>query len=188
MAQSQGATITANASVISDIAVGADKQNIEFGKIIVGTSKYISAFYQSVTLQFGEGTTGGEQIGWFDISVTTGVNVDLALSVPTGLSDGTHSMAINFYSDPFALTGSLNGFVTADDPNSVTTANAVTGGESTEFTPNDELSPTEWSLDNPFEMPSGTVYMVLGGEINSGASQPAGSYTGNITLMATITD
>lgn len=190
MAQEQSATITANASVISDIAVGADKQNIDFSDIIVGTAKFISAFDQSVTLQNGEGVeTGTEQIGWFDISVSTGVNVDLTLTVPTELSDGSNTLPISFDATQFNTGADLNGFVTADDPSTNTSPSQVTGGEATSFTPNNSgIDPTEWNLDNPFTMPSGTVYLVLGGEVSSASDQTVGSYSADITLTATITD
>jgi len=190
MAQSATATIEASATVISDITVTSG-QDIDFGDIIVGTAKFISAFNQSTTLENGNGTTGNEQVGWFEISVTEGVNVDLTLDVPVNLTDaGSNTLPISFDSAQFSVFGDLNGLVTADDPSSATNPTAVSGANGADFTPNNGgTNPTEWTLNTPFTMPTGgTAYLVLGGQVSAGESQAVASYDGTITLTATITD
>ena len=188
MAQSSdNATINANATVVQGMVVGDDTNNIEFNNLLQFTSKEINAADGAVDAK--DGITGGEERGWFDISIVAGTNVDLTLEVPSLLRNPDR--AIDRFNQLFFSVGTsgsddndLNGMLTETKPTGTTEVTAITNGAGTDFTFNDGT----WTLDSAFEMPAGgTVYLALGGRVEL-ILQPVGSYTGTITLTATVND
>jgi hypothetical protein len=191
MAQSTDyATINANAKVVGAMAVGTDNQDLEFNNILVNSSKYIDATDGSVDADAAttsgtvDGVTGSESRGYFSISIVGGTSVDLTLEVPSNLVDDQNELAIGFGRTGFNHDGGeLNGIITETLPQATTSVTAITGGEG------DDFSLSDGDFVNTFTMPAaGTVYLALGGEVNALANQELGTYTGTITLTATVSD
>jgi len=191
MAQStDNATINANAKVVGAMAVGTVKQDLEFNNILVNSSKFISAIDGSVdadeatTSGTVDGVTGSESRGYFSISIVGGTSVDLTLEVPSNLVDDGNDLAIGFGRTGFNDdSGELNGIITETEPTGTTSVTAITDGGGADFSDNDG------DFVNTFTMPAGgTVYLALGGEVNALANQELGTYTGTITLTATVSD
>ena len=186
------ATISANANVVQDMVVGNDTNDIEFNNILIGSGKFIDAADGTVdataasTSGTVNGVTGEEERGWFDISIAAGTSVDLSLAVPSTLVKGDDTLdfsvgAIGFDNEE------LNGLLTETKPTGTTTVTAITGAAGTDFSFTDGT----WTLDTAFEMPAdGTVYLALGGETFADSEQELelGSYSGDITLTATVAD
>lgn len=191
MAQStDNATINANATVVQDMVVGNDTNNIEFNNILKGSGKFITAADGSVdaaaatTSGSVDGVTGGEERGWFDISIVAGTNVALNLDVPSNLLNGAETLSFSVGTSGFDNTD-LNGMLTATKPTGTTAVTAITGGAGTGFT----FGNGTWSLDSAFTMPAGgTVYLALGGETFASTTQALGNYSGDLTLTATVAD
>ncbi|MDR9408297.1 MAG: hypothetical protein RI573_05580 [Balneolaceae bacterium] len=192
MAQStDNATITANANVVQDMVVGNEFEDLEFNNILVNSAKFIDATDGSVdasatgTGAAADGITGGETRGYFSIEIADGTNVDLTLEVPSDLEDGNSNTLTIDFSDTGDGGTDLNGLLTETEPTGTASVTAITGGAGSNFT----LASGEWDLDSAFEMPSGgKVYLALGGEVSASSTQTLGSYTGDITLTATVAD
>ena len=191
MAQSSdNATISANANVVQDMVVGNDTNDIEFNNILIGSGKFINAADGTVdataasTSGTVNGVTGGEARGWFDISIVAGTSVDLSLAVPSTLVKGEDTLDFSVGASGFD-NEDLNGLLTETKPTGTTTVTAITGAAGTDFSFTDGT----WTLDTAFEMPAGgTVYLALGGETFAASDQELGSYSGDITLTATVAD
>ncbi|MFD2532937.1 hypothetical protein [Gracilimonas halophila] len=183
MAQStDNATISANANVVQDMVVGNEFEDLEFNNILVNSAKFIDATDGTVT---ANGVTGGETRGYFSIEIISGTNVDLTLDVPLNLEDGSsNTLSIDFSDNGDAGTD-LNGLVTETKPVGNASVTAITGATGSDFT----LTTGVWVLDSEFAMPSGgLVYLALGGQVTATSDQEVGSYTGDITLTATVAD
>ncbi|MFD2532938.1 hypothetical protein [Gracilimonas halophila] len=194
MAQStDNATISANANVVQDMVVGNEFEDLEFNNILVNSAKFIDATDGSVdasatgTGAAADGITDGETRGYFSIEIISGTNVDVTLDVPSNLEDGSsNTLQIGFGETGIGdETDNLNGLLTETEPTGTASVTAITGGAGSNFT----LTTGEWDLDSAFEMPSGgKVYLALGGEVSASSTQTLGSYTGDITLTATVAD
>ena len=191
MAQStDNATINANANVVQAMVVGGDTNDIEFNNILLNSTKFIDATDGSVdaearTVGNVDGITGGEERGWFDISIAGGINVDVSLNITTQLKDeNNNSLGFSTSEKGFGYK-ELNGMLTETKPTGTTPITAIDGGEGTKFS----FLETTWTLDNAFTMPeSGTVYLALGGETFALTDQVLGTYSGDLTLTATVVD
>ena len=182
LAQSDASTTTASANVVQSLEVGAESQNLDFGNMLAGTAKTIDDADGAITLVNGEGVTGGEQRGYISIETADGSSVDLSLIVPSNLQDGSNTLTADF---EVGLGPSLTGRVTDTKPTGTQTVDIYSGGAGSDFSLTDGV----WSLDSPIIMPaSGTLYLVLGGEVSADENQPVGNYLGDVTLTATITD
>lgn len=190
MAQSSdNATISANANVVQDMVVGNEFEDLEFNNILVNSAKFIDATDGSVDATTGtaDGITGGETRGYFSIEIISGTNVDLTLDVPSNLEDdNSNTLQIGFGETGIGdETGNLNGLLTETEPTGTESVSAISGGAGSNFS----LASGEWDLDSEFAMPSGgLVYLALGGEVQASSNQELGSYTGDITLTATVAD
>ena len=198
MAQTtDNATISANATVVPDMAVGNESEDLNFGNILVNSAKFIDESDGSVdataegTSGEVDGITGGESRGYISIEIAGGVMVDLTLAVPSNLEDGSNTLQIGFGESGIDdESGNLNGRITQTKPSG--TSNVISGGlastmgVSVIFKTNDG---NVWELEDPFPMPpSGKVYLALGGEVSATSDQALGSYAGDITLTATVAD
>lgn len=192
MAQStDNATISANANVVQDMVVGNEFEDLEFNNILVNSAKFIDATDGSVDATTGtaDGITGGETRGYFSIEILDGTNVDLTLDVPSNLEDGSsNTLQIAFGETGIGdETDNLNGLLTETEPTGTASVTAIDNGAGSDFSR--EPGTGVWDLDSAFEMPnSGIVYLALGGEVQASSNQELGSYTGDITLTATVAD
>lgn len=132
--------ITAQAEVISDLAI-TGVQNLNFDQVYVGTSESVS-----------ESDNGA---GHFQISYSSGTQVDLNFNLPNNLSSGSETLDINFGPTDASWDGD--------------TANNI-------FNPNQSETATVGS-DNLLD-----VY--IGGTVNPTSNQAVGTYTGQVTLTA----
>ncbi len=148
-AEAQTASITATARVLAPIAVGTT-DDLRFGDVVQGTNKVVAA--------------SDAASGQFEFSGSTGAEVDLVLTLPTGLDDGGGNlMPINTW------TG-LRG------------VNA-TRGAGTAFTPTDGATIT----DNLGAAVPDVYRIFLGATVVPGGGQTPGNYTGAIDLQVTYT-
>lgn len=95
--------------------------------------------------------------GRFDLTGQASANVDLTFTLPTDLASGANLLPIGSW------TGCTNG------------TNTTTGCAS--FTPSG--TPTASSFSG-----AGALFVWVGGTVTPAANQPAGSYTGTVTMTA----
>ena len=183
MAQSN-ATTTASANVVQNLEVGGESQSLDFGDIIAGTKKRVG--HGNTVDTFDGGIVGGEQRGYISIETAGGNSVDLSLAVPSTLEDensNTVSVTFEVNDGNGNPAGYLEGRITETDP---------AGGELGPRLQNMAVDSFEkgsgtWSLKNSFQMPAGgIVYLLLGGEVSTDTNQTVGSYSGDVTITATI--
>ncbi|MFD2532936.1 hypothetical protein [Gracilimonas halophila] len=194
MAQStDNATINANANVVQAMVVGDLNQDLDFGNILQNSAKIILPANQQVdatasgTSGSEDGITDGETRGFVSIDMVSGTNITLSVQVPEDLSDGSsNTLPISFDAngiDGESTTGGLNGLVTAELPTGSGLVNAYESMSTTAFS----KSSNTWSTISSFPMPAGDrVFLVLGGEVSAGANQVLGTYSGDITITATV--
>lgn len=95
--------------------------------------------------------------GRFDLTGQASGNVNLTFTLPANLTSGANNLPIGTW------TGCTNG------------TNTTTG--CTSFTPSGAASPSAFSG-------AGALFVWVGGTVSPAANQPAGSYTGTVTLTA----
>ncbi|WP_289029486.1 DUF4402 domain-containing protein [uncultured Algoriphagus sp.] len=173
LANAQSASISANATVISEIAV-ANINNLNFGTVVVGQKKGID-FAGNVSVSTGSGlgtTTRGE----FTVAAQAGSDVTFSFILPANLigpGDAVMPYALNWENDGFDGGTKYGGIVVTQIGN---------GGS---FITNDTFSFDGNSFPT-YEAIEGTnsVRVFIGGQVDA-TSATAGSYTGTITLNAT---
>jgi len=170
LANAQSASISANATVISEIVVN-NVSNLDFGIVVVGQKKVVFAGNKTPT-RVSTGTvidngSGGE----FTISAQAGSDVTISFVLPT------------------SLAGSISGTLpivfaeTRDNMKQIKTIEQIEGGGAT-IDPN---SPSYRIANFPtLDIGGGVngIRVIIGGEVDA-TSATAGSYTGTITLSAT---
>lgn len=144
-AHGQSASIAATATVVTPITVTGTAP-LAFGNVFQGVNK---------TVAFSDATSGR-----FSLTGYLASQVALTFTLPTTLSSGVNTMAINTYDVRVNATN-----VTAG-----ATALTVTSG-----TP----------VNSNFV--AGSLFVFVGGRVVPGAAQAAGAYTGAIVLAAAYT-
>ena len=183
LAQSN-ATTTASANVVQNLEVGEESQNLDFGDMLAGTLKQISAFDGAVSLLNDARVNGGEQRGFIRVETAAGSTVNVSLAVPSNLQDSNdNTLPVDFDTNYGGTNqGTLNFRITEVKPTGSTEVNNIPG-----YGFSHTYSSGVWSLDSGFAMPaSGTFYFTLGGEVSAGENQPLGEYSGDITLTVTL--
>ncbi|MFD2532935.1 hypothetical protein [Gracilimonas halophila] len=190
MAQSDDATITANANVIDNITV-TSTSNLDFGDILVGTSKTMDAANQSVSTT--NGVTGNETFGAVDIE-TANANIKIEIEFPddlTGQSDANNTL-------PFIFSGGYAGgqgaeAILVDGDENYT--GAVDAGltqlqDGGSFDWGYKISPDydKHAIDD-FPMPaSGSLTVIIGGTVTAASDQSVEQYQGDFTVTSTVAD
>ena len=188
------ATINANANVVQAMVVGGETKDLEFKNILIGSGKFIDAVDGSADAATANseiigaavnGITGGESRGYFSIEIAEGITVDLSLDEPDELKDDED----NGLFVHFSINGDeLNGLLTTTKPEGTTSVTAIPNGESSNFAVFGG-GPNQWNMRDPFTMPAGgKVYLSLGGTVVALNDQALGTYSGTITLTATVTN
>lgn len=176
--QTDNDVIKAKAEVVAQVNV-TKLQDLIFGMVTPGVPKTLLTDGTLGVGTFGSATlittilgtsTGSEQVGQF--SVTKGLNtqVTLGFTLPSTLSDGTNSLAINFTDAGGVKLAKLSAF----------------GGGQADllFTPGGGLvvanagATAAYFADDAF-------YVFIGGTVVPITGQVAGVYQGDITLTAT---
>ncbi|MFD2532934.1 hypothetical protein [Gracilimonas halophila] len=186
-------TISANANVVQDLKVGEDKGSLEFGDVVVNSTKFIDAENGDVV---STGITGGEQRGFFDVQMGGEPNINLEIRFPTQLGSG---MFGNLVTMPF---------YSASDGESAGTVNAIVteqadfnGNLNDDFGTNILVNKTDWTITeitstvtaettSAVSMPSSSkIYVVVGGKVEAEEEQEIRSdYLGTIKLTVTVAD
>ncbi|WP_289029487.1 hypothetical protein [uncultured Algoriphagus sp.] len=176
LANAKSASISANATVISEIVVN-NVSNLDFGTVVVGQKKLVYAG-DRMSSKVSTGTlidngSGGE----FTISAQAGSDVTISFVLPTSLAGSTSgSLPITFgemedigmgpYFNPEIITisqiGGIDTYINQNSP-SLRYANFPT-----------------------FDIGGGVngIRVIIGGEVDA-TSATAGTYTGTITMSAT---
>ncbi len=163
LANAQSASISANATVISEIAV-TNLANLNFGTVVVGQMKSIDGLG---TIWVDNGPKlGSTNYGRFRIEAQIGSNVQLAFDLPTNLSTAEGALLpISFGPGESAASAVVE----------------LRPGAQTEFDPRNPYQINGFLNADPEER---YVVVVIGGQVDA-TSATAGSYTGTITLSAT---
>jgi hypothetical protein len=164
LVHAQSATISANATVLSQITV-VNNANLNFGTVIMGQTKMIDA---SDNVYVSEGSTaiGSANRGSFYVTAQTGSNVRLTFTLPTNLSKvGGGSLPISFphYEETMGIVEDAYG--TQDDFD-LTIAYVING------------------FNSSWDWETSTSSFYIGGKVDA-TTATAGIYTGTITLSAT---
>jgi hypothetical protein len=195
MAQStDNATITANANVVQNMVVGGETKDLEFNNILIGSGKFIDAVDGSADAATANseiigaavnGITSGESRGYFSIEIAEGITVDLSLDEPDELKDDEDNGLFVHFS---INNDELNGLLSTTKPEGTTSVTAITNGESSNFAIFGG-GPNQWNMRDPFTMPAGgKVYLSLGGTVVALNNQALSTYTGTLTLTATVVE
>jgi spore coat protein U-like protein len=174
-ANAQSASISANATVVSEISV-ANVNNLNFGTLVAGQIKTID-FNGNVSVSTGS-TLGTTSQGEFTVAASAGSDVRLSFTLPANLNGpGAAVLPIAFvYNED--MMGDLI---------SRSTLRIVDGPDGAYFStdPTSSISFAGNSFPT-FEAIPGTnsVRVFIGGQVNA-INATAGTYTGTITLNAT---
>jgi hypothetical protein len=170
LANAQSASISANATVISELTV-TNQANLNFGTVVVGQVKTIDSYLNTATVSTGI-ALGTSNRGAFTVAAQAGSNVTLEFSLPTTLTGGAGTLPISFSwlnsedipVESVTITVEDEGYKIFDPKNSYTfptgfpTLEAIAGTNS--------------------------VFVYIGGRVDA-TGVTAGTYTGTITLSAT---
>nr|MBI1229443.1 hypothetical protein [Cytophagales bacterium] len=176
LVHAQSATISANATVVSEIAV-ARVADLNFGTLVTGQIKTI--FYDGSVFVSTGSALGSANRGEFTVAAAAGSDVRLSFNLPTNLAGpGASTLPIDFaWEDvsPFGSVTSNNVLVVGQEGDQTQIFNPPLGPISVY----DSSFPT-------FEAIAGTnsVRVFIGAQVDA-TGVSAGSYTGTITLSAT---
>lgn len=173
LANAQSASISANATVISEIAV-ANVNNLNFGTVVAGQKKGIDkAGNVSVSTGSALGTTTR---GEFTVAAQAGSDVRISFTLPANLIGPGDAVM------PYALNWETDGPMGGTEYGGIVVTQIGGGGL---FITSDTFSFSGNSFPT-FEAIEGTnsVRVFIGGQVDA-TSATAGSYTGTITLNAT---
>jgi spore coat protein U-like protein len=163
-ANAQSASISANATVVSEIVV-ANVNNLNFGTVVVGQKKSITA-YEVEEVSSGP-VLGSANPGRFRVNAQRGSYVSISFDFPTNLL-GTGGSQLPIY------------FSWDAQPDKVI---VVTDGDYNEAAP--LILGTAYQINNYNALSETPFYeFVIGGQVDA-TSATAGTYTGTITLSAT---
>jgi hypothetical protein len=163
-ANAQSASISANATVISEIAV-TNLANLNFGTVVAGQKKSITA-YGNVAVSTGS-ALGSASPGHFRVNAQRGSNVSISFDFPINLvATGVGQLPIYFSWE--------------NEPDRVI---VVTNGD---FDEAPTLIPgTPYQINNYNATSETSEYnFLIGGQVDA-TNATAGTYTGTITLNAT---
>ena len=162
LANAQSASISANATVISELKV-TNNANLNFGTVVVGQTKKIDG-YGNVEVSTGP-KLGSTSLGGFRIEAQTGSNVRLTFEFPTNLSTTEGALL------PISFTGTEGASSATID---------LGEGDRNEFNPR-----SPYQINGFLSGATGSYMQVfIGGNVNA-TGVTAGTYTGTITLSAT---
>lgn len=166
------ASASASALVIEPVTV-TKADSLNFGNVAPNIIKVIGVDGGVVT-----GTvSGGESSAKFDITKGQNVPLSLGLSLPTELASGNNNLPISFTDESTTVLGDLGNFTfTAGDP--CTVLEPLTPSTNTSWL-DVQATPTACAYR------SKGFQVRIGGRVTPDPSQPAGSYSGTITLTAT---
>lgn len=171
-ANAQSASISANATVISEISV-ANVANLNFGTLVAGQIKTIDLF-GNVSVSTGS-TLGTTRQGEFTVAASAGSDVRLSFSLPTNLNgSGAAVLPISFaWEDEYGFP-ELSVRIITDGQGG---ADYVNPTSSISFPGNS--FPTVEAIPG-----TNSVRVFIGGQVDA-TNATAGTYTGTITLNAT---
>lgn len=173
-ANAQSASISANATVISEIAV-TSVSDLNFGTIVVNQKKIVSEMGDT-RVSTGTAINNGSR-GEFTVAAPAGADVTVSLVLPNVLTGSGGSLPILFEETLFSeMMGSYT--------RSTLYVNFQPGNGGYDINPN---SPSERFANFPtFDIGGGVngVRVFIGGTVDA-TNSTAGSYTGTITLNAT---
>jgi hypothetical protein len=146
---------------------------LNFGNVAPNITKVIGVAGSVVT-----GTvSGGESSAKFNITKGQNVPLFLGLSLPTDLVNGSNNLPISFSDEQSTVLGDLGTFVD------------TFGAACSALEPITPSTNATWY--NVQSTPQACAYrskgfqVRIGGRVTPGSSQPAGLYSGTITLTAT---
>jgi len=190
MAQtSDQVNVSATANVAADLSV-TPEIDLEFGNIIVGSSKILAPNIMSITTS-ADGISGGESFGVARIDYVIGESIDVEITVPGNLvadgASGNNTMPFYFSIDGAQNTASGASAILVDD------TTIPDGSDDQSFTPLTGGAANNWggstntySVSNITVPDGGTLYVVIGGEVTAATDQAIGQYTGDITIETTL--
>ena len=192
---SDQATVTATANVAADLTVES-LFNLDFKNILLGTTKMLDASNQSVnSIITGTETTGGvtgnEVFGVVQIDYVPQETINIEIDFPnylSGVSNSSNTLTASFVKDGFSgvqgSTSSANAILVdgSSDPGN---SQPLSGGSTSDWVYGTGII---YSITD-FEVPqSGTIYVVIGGEVKSLESTLIQQYQADIAVEVTIPD
>lgn len=175
LVHAQSASISANATVISEIAV-TSVSDLNFGTIVANQKKFVSQFGNPATVSTGTVIDNGGR-GEFTVAAQAGTDVTVSLVLPPALLGPGGSLPIVFvetidtdFGDPSLLSAI---YINMQEGNGGYYINPNSFSERFNSFPN-------------FDIGGGVngVRIFIGGEVDA-TNATAGTYTGIITLNAT---
>ena len=204
LAQNDAAGTTASANVITDLFVGNKTNALNFGNILVGSSKYLAAgspdgsFVDATASGTGgsvDGVTGGEELGF--ISIKTNGVVDIDVRLPGSLLSTTSSaeLDVDWSYDGQGNTSSWNVLA-------VTSSDYTDGSAPTTYFDDIIAAQNLWtqygtSSGGPNIDPDqlidigeagGEIFVIVGGQVNATTTQPTEVYQESIEVRVYLID
>ena len=187
---SDQATVTATANVEANLTV-ENVIDLDFGNILAGSTKFLDSRNQSFNPS-ADGVSGGESFGVAKIDYVPGESINVEVSFPSQLVadgvSGDNTMSVDFSIDGASGGGSganirlIDDSTVPDGSDNQALTSVLNGGDNNNWgSSNNTYSVTS------IQVPSGgTIYAVLGGDVNAGSDQAIGQYTGSISITVTL--
>ncbi len=200
LAQNDAAGTTASANVITDLFVGNKINALNFGNILVGSSKYLDAgnpggsFVDATASGTGgsvDGVTGGEELGFISIKTNSVVRIEVRL--PGRIySESGQWMPVDWSSNGqgggigYNLRAGVSSNYTDGSPptTNLESVSLVKGNWNFSTISGENTTIYYEGLD--IGDAGGEIFVVVGGQVNASTSQPTDVYQGDITIIATI--
>lgn len=168
--QNSDASITASATVYDNIVV-AKGVDLNFGQLVKGEVKIVDI--TGSLLGGNDAMTSRVVAGTFTVSAGTGSDVQLALNLPNKLTSESNDELPIYFVDGDEGDIYLVGYKIDSESGNATGATRFNPAESVQVKNNDAVS-----------FPSSGIKVFVGGKVVPANNQPAGEYTGIITLTA----
>ena len=168
------------------------EHDLEFDLVLQNSNKSINVVTGAVSVD-GGGISGlatsGEQRGAFSFKSMPRGPLDVSFtvdSVLTDVSDATNTLDIDFGGSETLFQGLIVSSSYSDISTDDYSAQAIVNGFTGEFSYTDGTGTEEYSVSLTDGQNNGTLYLVVGGEVSAGSSQPVSNYAGDMVLTVSI--
>lgn len=189
MAQSN-ATTTASANVLATLNVEGI-QSLDFGAVLQGKDKFMGAGGGQLTVSYWDGIVGGATFGVVEIEYIENELLDIKIEWPTELSTpDNQTLNISFVPNTGVGPVGANAVLTASNFSTGAsignnTGSPLTGGDTADWVKTNTAGTIEEYEVSDISVPTGgTLYLLIGGYIQTGTGTAIGEYTGDLTITA----
>ena len=186
-----------SATVITDLFVGNKSNALNFGNILVGSSKFLDSenpggnYVDATASGTGggvDGLTGDEELGF--VSIETNGVVNITVRLPENLkSSSDNTLPVDWTGggqngSGYNIRAGVADFTDNTAPTG--TISMMLGRNDWVLAATDNGNPIVEATSVDIGAAGGEIFVVVGGQVNAGTNQPTEVYQGNIQVTATI--